>query len=78
MRDRVSRRAVYDITRNNFIRERIMEGEIILQHIRTDELIANILTKPLSPVNFKYLYEKFITVINLCNADEVADLATKK
>lgn len=78
MRDRLSRCAVYDITKKTFIRERIMEGEIILQHIRTDELIANILTKPLSPVNFKYLYDKFITVINLRNADEVADLATKK
>ena len=39
----------------HFIRELVNNGEIVLQHCRTEEQFVDILTKPLTQKNFNYL-----------------------
>ena len=39
----------------HFIRELVNNGEIVLQHYRTEEQFANILTKLLAQKSFEYL-----------------------
>jgi hypothetical protein len=41
-----------------FIHYKFQEGEVKLQYISTDEKVADILTKPLSRINFVYLRDK--------------------
>jgi len=42
-------------TRFHYIRELVSIGEIVLQHCRTQEQVANILTKPLDQKSFEFL-----------------------
>ena len=35
----------------------VQKGDIKLQYVSTDEKVANVLTKPLSQVNFDYFHE---------------------
>eukprot|EP00253_Pinus_taeda_P003624 PITA_03624 len=42
-------------TRFHYIRELVSNGEIILQHCRTQEQVADILTKPLDQKSFEFL-----------------------
>eukprot|EP00253_Pinus_taeda_P035853 PITA_35853 len=42
-------------TRSHFIRELVNNGEIVLQHCRTQEQVADILTKPLDQKSFESL-----------------------
>lgn len=42
-------------TRFHYIRELVSNGEIVLQHCRTQEQVADILTKPLDHKNFEFL-----------------------
>jgi hypothetical protein len=42
----------------DFIRDMVQKGVVKLQHISTDEQIANILTKPLSRAKFVYFRDK--------------------
>ena len=39
----------------HYIRELVNDGEIVLQHCRTEEQFADILTKPLGQKTFEYL-----------------------
>jgi hypothetical protein len=41
-----------------FIHDKVQKGEVILHYISTDKKIANVLTKPLSKINFAYLRDK--------------------
>jgi hypothetical protein len=41
-----------------FICDKFHKGELILQYILTDENTTDILTKPLSKINFAYLRDK--------------------
>ena len=43
----------------HYIRELVNNGEIILEHCRTQEQVANILTKPLGQKSFEFL-RKFL------------------
>ena len=42
----------------HFIRDLVQRGALKLQYIRTDEQIANILTKPLTIAKFVYFRDK--------------------
>ena len=42
-------------TRFHYIRELVNNGEIVLQHCRTQEQVADILTKPLDQKSFEFL-----------------------
>eukprot|EP00253_Pinus_taeda_P036610 PITA_36610 len=42
-------------TRFHYIRELVNDGEIVLQHCRTQEKVADILTKPLRQKSFEFL-----------------------
>ena len=42
-------------TKFHYIRELVNNGEIILQHCRTQEQVADILTKPLDQKSFEFL-----------------------
>lgn len=42
-------------TRFHYIRELVSNGEIILEHCRTQEQVADILTKPLHQKSFEFL-----------------------
>eukprot|EP00253_Pinus_taeda_P035760 PITA_35760 len=42
-------------TRFHFIKELVNNGEIVLEHCRTQEQVADILTKPLDQKNFEFL-----------------------
>ena len=44
--------------RYHFIRDLVQRGALKLQYIRTDEQIADILTKPLSASKFVYFRDK--------------------
>jgi hypothetical protein len=41
-----------------FIRDKVQYGEVNLEYIPTDEHTIDILTKPLSRINFSYFREK--------------------
>jgi hypothetical protein len=41
-----------------FICDKVHKGGVILQYISTDEVIVDILTKPLSKIKFAYLRDK--------------------
>ena len=34
--------------RYQYVRERVQEGDLVLKHVRTDDQIADVLTKPLA------------------------------
>ena len=40
-----------------YIRDMVQKGDIKLQYVSTNEKVANVLTKPLSQVNFDYFHE---------------------
>ena len=42
----------------HFIREIVQRGVVKLQHVATEEQIADVLMKPLARVNFEYFREK--------------------
>ena len=42
----------------HYTRDMVQRGAVKLQYVATDEQIANVLTKPLSRVNFEYFREK--------------------
>ena len=42
-------------TKFHYIRELVNNGEIVLQHCRTQEQVADILTKPLGQKSFEFL-----------------------
>lgn len=46
-------------TRFNYIRELVSNGEIVLEHCRTQEQVADILTKPLDQKSFEFLRKCF-------------------
>ena len=45
-----------------FVHDRIKSGEIKLQYLNTEEMIADILTKPLQGSTFKYLRNKLLNI----------------
>jgi hypothetical protein len=57
-----------------FIRDKVQEGEMKLQYIPTDELTADILTKPLSRIKFAYLRDKLgiVEITPLAEREEMA------
>jgi len=46
--------------RNFFIKERIDDGEVTVEHLSTREMVADVLTKPLQGATFKYLRERLV------------------
>jgi hypothetical protein len=44
--------------RYHYIRDMVQRGAIKLQYVSTDEHVANVLTKPLSHVNFEHFRDK--------------------
>ena len=42
----------------HYIRDMVQRGVVKLQHVATDEQIADVLTKPLARVKFEYFKEK--------------------
>ena len=55
--------------RYHFIRDLVQIGALKLQYIRTDEQIADILTKPLSASKFVYFHDKLGMVENASLAE---------
>ena len=41
-----------------YIRDMMQKGAIKLQYVSTDEQVADVLTKPLSRIKFKYFQDK--------------------
>eukprot|EP00253_Pinus_taeda_P027469 PITA_27469 len=56
-------------TRFHYIRELVSNGEIVLEHCRTQEQVADILTKPLDQKSFEFL-RKFLGMIE-CPTGEI-------
>ena len=50
---------IYAIT--DFVREGVQNGVIVLKYVATDEMIADILTKPLP----KHRFEKLVTELGM-------------
>ena len=44
--------------RYSYLRDIVQKGAIKLQHVSTNEQVADVLTKPLSRVKFEYLCDK--------------------
>eukprot|EP00253_Pinus_taeda_P036216 PITA_36216 len=55
------KRTKHIYTRFHYIRELVSNGEIILQHCRTQEQVADILTKPLDQKSFEFLRKYLAT-----------------
>jgi hypothetical protein len=55
-----------------FIRDKVQEGEVKLEYIRTDEKTTDILTKPLSRIKFAYFREK-MGIMEITPLDERED-----
>jgi hypothetical protein len=57
-----------------FIHDKFQEGEAKLQYISTDELVADILTNPLSMIKFAYLRDKMglVKINTLAEREEMA------
>ena len=53
----------------HFIKDLVQRGTLKLQYIRTDEQIANILTKPLTSTKFMYFHDKLGMVENTSLAE---------
>jgi hypothetical protein len=53
----------------HFIRDVVQRGAVKLQYIRTDEQVADILTKPLSRLKFVYFRDKLGLVENVSLAE---------
>jgi hypothetical protein len=49
----------------HYIRDMVQRGAVELQYISTNEQIANILTKPLSRVNYEYFRDKLGVLRNV-------------
>ena len=54
----------------HFSREKVEKGDIELCYVSTLEQLADILTKPLG----RGLFEKFRTMLNICDLSEIATL----
>lgn len=52
-------------TKFHYIRELVNNGEIVLQHCRTQEQVADILTKPLGKKSFEFLKKCLGIIDNL-------------
>ena len=52
------KRTKYIETKFHYIRELVNNGEIILQHCRAQEQVADILTKPLDQKSFEFLRKR--------------------
>ena len=50
-----------------WVRERIEEGDIVVKHIKTENNIADLLTKPLSAQLFRRLYPQIRGTERLVN-----------
>jgi hypothetical protein len=46
--------------RNFFVKERIDDGEVILEHKPTEEMLADVLTKPLQGAHWRYLKQRMV------------------
>ena len=53
--------AKHNDIRDHFVREGVQNGAIVLKYVATDEMIGDILTKPLS----KRRFEKFVTELGM-------------
>jgi hypothetical protein len=49
------------MTRQSFVKEHINSGKIKLEHLRTDLMPADMLTKPMSPTNLS----KFLSILGI-------------
>ena len=49
------KRTKHNDTKFHYIRELVSNGEIVLKHCRTQEQVADILTKPLGQKSFEFL-----------------------
>jgi hypothetical protein len=49
-----------------FLCDKVQRGEVVLQYISTDEQTADILTKPLSKINFSYFRGK-LGLVEFCS-----------
>lgn len=62
-----------------YTREKVQEGEIVIKHVRTDDNVADMLTKPLATKRFLFLRNKLMMVLTLlcmlsiCNGHSFED-----
>ena len=57
----VSERTRHIDIRYFFVKDRVDSGEVVLEHKPTEEMVADVLTKPLQGDTFKYLASKLVT-----------------
>ena len=64
--------------RNFFIKELIDGGEVVVRHMPTDDMVADILTKPLQGAKFEVLCDRLVGSMNMTGKDDVpADVLTR-
>jgi hypothetical protein len=63
-----------------FLCDKVQKGEVILQHISTDEKTTDILTKPLSKIKFAYLRDKLglVEISPLVEREEMNSLVGRE
>lgn len=59
------RRSKQDLIQMAYVRELVMDGELVLVHLPTDEMMADILTKPLQGSKFRYLRDKLLGILDI-------------
>ena len=64
-RTKLSSRMIHEIVRNNYLKQLVDKGIIILEHVRTDVCKADLLTKYLPTKRFRLLLEGMMTMVTL-------------
>jgi Reverse transcriptase (RNA-dependent DNA polymerase) len=59
------RRSKQDLIQMAFVRELVRDGDLSMVHLPTDEMMADILTKPLQGAKFRYLRAKLLGHIDI-------------
>ena len=64
--------------RNFFIKELIDSGEVVIRHMPTDDMVADVLTKPLQGAKFETLCDRLVGSVKVTGkVAVVADVLTK-
>ena len=54
------RRSRHILIKTTYIKEKIIYGDIVLEYLSTDEMVANVLTKPLQGEKFQQFIKRII------------------
>ena len=64
-RSKLSSRMIHEIIRNNYLKQLVDKGVIVLEHVPTEVCKADLLTKYLPTKRFRQLLDGMMTTVTL-------------